>query len=86
MPNILDDRKKTADDLANAIRMIDTIYQNKNNNQIIDALLLVVLNTLGDAEEHIKKEVKDWTIYYKKRDFEAKLEAEMNGEEDSSDE
>lgn len=86
MPNILDDRKKTADDLANAIRMIDTIYQNKNNNQIIDALLLVVLNTLGDAEEHIKKEVKEWTIYYKKRDFEAKLEAEMNGEEDSSDE
>ena len=86
MPNILDDRKKTADDLANAIRMIDMIYQNKNNNQIIDALLLVVLNTLGDAEEHIKKEVKEWTIYYKKRDFEAKLEAEMNGEEDSSDE
>lgn len=86
MPNILDDRKKTADDLADAIRVIDTIYQNKNNTAIVDALLLVVLNTLGDAEEHTKKEVKEWTIYYKKREFEAKLEAEMNREEEDNDE
>lgn len=86
MPNVLDDRKKTADDLADAICVINTIYQNKNNTEIVDALLLVVLNVLRDAEDHTKKEVKEWTIYYKKREFEAKLEAEMNRDEEDSDE
>lgn len=85
MPNVLDDRKKTADDLADAIRMINTIYQNKNNTAIIDALLLVVLNTLQDAEEHTKKDVKEWTIYYKKKEMGRMLEEEMNREEDNSD-
>lgn len=85
MPNVLDDRKKTATALADAITIIDGIYQDRNNTAIVDALLLVVLNVLRDAEEHTNKEVKEWTIYYKKREFEAKLMEEMNREEDNSD-
>jgi len=85
MPNVLDDRKKTATALADAITIIDGIYQDRNNTAIVDALLLVVLNVLRNAEEHTNKEVKEWTIYYKKREFEAKLMEEMNREEDNSD-
>ena len=86
MPNVLDDRKKTATALADAITVIDDIYQDRNNTAIVDALLLVVLNVLRDAEEHTKKEVKEWTIYYKKREFADKLEEEMNREEEDNDE
>ena len=86
MPNVLDDRKKTATALADAITVIDDIYQDRNNTAILDALLLVVLNVLRDAEEHTKKEVKDWTIYYKKREFADKLEEDMNREEEDNDE
>jgi hypothetical protein len=86
MPNVLDDRKKTATALADAITIIDDIYQDRNNTAIVDALLLVVLNVLRDAEEHTKKEVKDWTIYYKKQEMGRMLEAEMNREEENSDE
>jgi len=80
---ILNDRKKTAVDLADAVRIIDKIYQNKNNTAVLDALLLVVLNTLADAQEHNDKEVKEWTIYEKVKEVREKVEAEMNADEDS---
>jgi antitoxin component HigA of HigAB toxin-antitoxin module len=81
--SILNDRKKTAVDLADAVRIIDKIYQNKNNTAVLDALLLVVLNTLADAQEHNDKEVKEWTIYEKVKEVREKVEAEMNADEDS---
>jgi len=80
---ILNDRKKTAVDLADAVRIIDKIYQDKNNTAVLDALLLVVLNTLADAQEHNDKEVKQWTIYEKVEEVREKVEAEMNADEDS---
>ena len=80
---ILNDRKKTAVDLADAVRIIDKIYQDKNNTAVLDALLLVVLNTLADAQEHNDKEVKEWTIYEKVKEVKEKVEAEMNADEDS---
>jgi hypothetical protein len=80
---ILNDRKKTAVDLADAVRIIDKIYQDKNNTAVLDALLLVVLNTLADAQEHNDKEVKEWTIYEKVKEVREMVEAEMNADEDS---
>jgi len=77
---ILGNLEKKQETLANIRMYVGNLYDCPSNTKVLDAYLIVILNTLDLCDEDIQKEIKDWRVYEKVKEARERIEREENSD------